>query len=89
MWVEGDLVTFITVSGFITVFSGVCFIVCSCSFVWRAVALDCSADSANCCRAVLCLTSAQFICCSAAVAGHKSISELYGLCACLYGFYNL
>ena len=51
-----------------------------------AVALDCGADSADCCRAVLCLTSAQFICCSAAAAGHKSFSKLCGLCACLYGF---
>jgi hypothetical protein len=89
MRVEGRLVTFVTVSGFVTVFSGVCFIFFSCYVIWRAVALDCGADSANCFRAVLCLNSAPFICCCAAAAGHKSFSNLFGLCACLYGFYNL
>lgn len=87
MWVEGDLVTFITVSGFVTVFSGVCFIVCSCFFMWRAVALDYSAESANCCRALLCLTSAQSIWCSAAAAaaaGHKSFSVIWALCLPLW-----
>jgi len=54
--------------------------------MWRAVALDCGADSANCCRAVLCLISAQFICCSAAAAGHTFFKVMWALCLPLWFF---